>query len=338
MCELFGLTCNKPVAISFTWRGFMARGSMHRDGWGVAFYPDGLSACIIKEPRPSIDSPMVQFLKSANIIHSKVVISHVRTASRGDVTYYNTHPFVRELFGREWVFAHNGTIIREMPRLRFYEPIGETDSERAFCLILGRLRMLGKEAGLHDKARLIEKVARILSGLSDKFNFLMSDGEYLFAFRSEMGRLHYTVRVPPHGAIVKLADEDFEVDLSDIKSEEEVATIVATRELTIGENWVTLPSNKLMIFKDGLPYLSKMQWSILKYVRTSPHRVSIRDISRNLHLDIDDARGNVIYLMEKGMLRQDSRDIVPPTHPDATFYTNPDVRRIIDSILSYLSL
>jgi hypothetical protein len=55
----------------------------------------------------------------------------------------------------------------------------------------------------------------------------MSNGEYLFAFRSEMGRLYYTVRVPPHRALVKLADEDFEVDLSDIKGEEEVATIVA---------------------------------------------------------------------------------------------------------------
>jgi len=93
-----------------------------------------------------------------------------------------------------------------------------------------------------------------------------------------------------------------------------------------------------MIFKDGLPYLSKTQWDILIYVRTSPHRVSIRDISRNLHLDIDETRENVIYLVEKEMLRQDSRDRVPPEDPDVTFYTNPDVRRVIDSLLSYLSL
>jgi len=338
MCELFGLTCNKLVRISFTWRGFISRGLKHRDGWGVAFYPDSLSACIIKEPRPSIDSLIAQFLRSANIIQSKIVISHVRTASRGDVAYRNTHPFVRELFGREWVFAHNGTIIREMPRPSFYDPVGETDSERAFCWILGRLRMLGRNAELCRKARLIEKEARRLSGLSDKFNFLMSDGECLFAFRSETGRLYYTVRAPPHEAMVKLADEDFEVDLSDIKGEDEVATIIATEELTIGESWISLPSNKLLIFKDGLPYLSKTQLDILKYVRTSPHRVSIRDISRNLHLEIDEARENIIYLMDKGMLRQDSRDRVPREDPEATFYTNPDVRRVIDLLLSYLSL
>ena len=131
--SFFGLTCNKLVRISFTWRGFMSRGLKHRDGWGVAFYPDSLSACTIKEPRPSINSLMAQYLKSANIIQSKIVISHVRTASRGDVAYRNTHPLVKELFGREWVFAHNGTIIREMPRPSFYEPIGDTDSERAYC-------------------------------------------------------------------------------------------------------------------------------------------------------------------------------------------------------------
>ena len=92
MCELFGLTCNKLVRISFTWRGFMSRGLKHRDGWGVAFYPDSLSACIIKEPRPSINSLMAQFLKSANIIQSKIVISHVRTAIGGVLhTAIRTH-------------------------------------------------------------------------------------------------------------------------------------------------------------------------------------------------------------------------------------------------------
>jgi glutamine amidotransferase len=334
MCELFGLTCNKPVGVGFTWRGFLARGFKHKNGWGVAFYPDGLSACVIKEPKPSTDSPMAKFLKSANIVRSRIVISHVRTASRGGVVYRNTHPFVRELFGREWVFAHNGTITGEMPKPRFYEPIGETDSEHAFCLILDRLRDLGRGASLHEVAEAVEDEARKLSKLSNKFNFLMSNGDYLFAFRSEAGSLHYTVRAPPHEAIVKLADEDFEVDLSDVKGRDEVASIVATKELTIGEVWMSLPSERLMIFKDGLPYLAREQWSILAYVRRSPHRVSVRDVSRGVGLEVDETVRYITYLREIGMLRQDGRDVVPSTHLDATFYTNPDMRRIIDSILN----
>jgi len=331
------MTCNKHVNVSFTWRGFITRGSKHRDGWGVAFYPDDLSACIIKEPKPSINSPIAQFLKSANIIKSKIVISHVRAASRGSATYRNTHPFVRELFGREWVFAHNGTIDGEMPNPKFYEPVGETDSERAFCLILDRLRDLGRDANLHERARVIEEEAKKLSSISRIFNFLMSDGEHLFAFRSEHGSLYYTVRIPPHNVMVKLVDDDLEVDLSSIKGENEVATIIATEKLTAGESWVSLPPNKLMIFKDGLPYLSGEQWNILKYVRSSPHRVSIRDISKGVGIDVNEVVRGVIYLSELGMLLQDNRDVVPSTHPDATFYTNPDMRKIIDSILSWLA-
>jgi glutamine amidotransferase len=278
MCELFGLSCNRPVGVGFTWRGFLAGGSSHRDGWGVGFYPDGFSACVIKEPRPSTESPVARFLNFADIVVSKIVISHVRTASKGAVTYRNTHPFVRELFGREWVFAHNGTIIGETLKPRFYEPVGETDSEAAFCLILDRLRGLGRGAGLEEKAKVIEDEARRFSELSDKFNFLMSDGEHLYAFRSKGGSLYYTIRAPPHSGVLKLVDEDFEVNLGDLKGEGEVATIVATRELTVGEAWMNLPAEKLTIFKDGLPYLTKGERSILTYIRRSPHRVSIKEI------------------------------------------------------------
>jgi predicted glutamine amidotransferase len=335
MCELFGMSCNKQVTISFTWRGFIKRGSEHKHGWGVAFYPDGFSACIIKEPKPSTKSPMAEFLKSSNFIKSKIVISHVRWATRGDPYYRNTHPFVRELFGRDWVFAHNGTIDGEIPNPKFYEPIGETDSERAFCLILDRLRELGRNASLNEKARVIEEEARKFSRMSTVFNFLMSNGEYLFAFRSKGGSLNYTIRIPPHNVIVQLMDEDFKVDLSQIKGKDEVATIVATKEITRGEFWVKLPENRLTIFKDGLPYLSREQWNILKYVRQSPHRVSIREISKSVGIGIDEAVEGIAYLREIGMLVQDSRDAVSPTHPDATFHTNTKIQKIIYTMLDW---
>ena len=83
MCGLFGLSCNKPVSVGFSWRGFLARGRFNRDCWGVAFYSDGRSICLIKEPNPSVSSAMASFLKSTNFVRGKVVISHVRWASKG---------------------------------------------------------------------------------------------------------------------------------------------------------------------------------------------------------------------------------------------------------------
>lgn len=336
MCELFGFSCNRPVGASFSWRGFLARGRANRDGWGVVFYLDDRSLCLIKEPNPSVNSAMASFLRSANLVRGKIVISHVRWASKGAVAYRNTHPFVRELFGREWAFIHNGTLIRELPSPRFYEPIGETDSEKAFCLILDRLRDLGRGASIHERAKCIEDAARVFSSYGG-FNFLMSDGEYLYAFWSGYSSLYYTIRIPPHTAAVRLLDEDFEVDLSELKAEDEVATIVATRELT-SEVWIRFPERKLMIFRDGLPYLSEERLMILKYVRSSPHRVSIKNISDRLGMSLEETTASVLELRGMEMLRQDSMDAVPANHPEAAFYTNPNIRNIIDRILNYLKI
>jgi len=48
-----------------------------------------------------------------------------------------------------------------------------------------------------------------------------------------------------------------------------------------------------------LPYLSKEKWNILKYVRRNPHRVSIRDISNNVGIDIDEIVESVVYKENK---------------------------------------
>ena len=43
-------------------------------------------------------------------IKSHNVVAHVRKATVGEVSLENCHPFVRELWGRNWVFAHNGDL------------------------------------------------------------------------------------------------------------------------------------------------------------------------------------------------------------------------------------
>src|SRR6195952_5903664 len=68
------------------------------------------------------------------------VIAHIRKATQGGVALENTHPFVRELWGRYWVFAHNGDLKGFAPKLHAaFRPVGDTDSEQAFCWILQEL-------------------------------------------------------------------------------------------------------------------------------------------------------------------------------------------------------
>ena len=68
-------------------------------------------------------------------IRSRNVIAHIRKATQGEVALENCHPFVRELWGRYWVFAHNGDLKDFHPRLHgSFHPVGSTDSELAFCV------------------------------------------------------------------------------------------------------------------------------------------------------------------------------------------------------------
>jgi hypothetical protein len=75
----------------------------------------------------------------------KFVISHIRRASDPTApSFINSHPFAGELYGFTHVFAHNGEVLEIFQDRRFepkyYFPLGDTDSERAFCALMDRLR------------------------------------------------------------------------------------------------------------------------------------------------------------------------------------------------------
>ncbi len=127
-------------------------------------------------------------------------------------------------------------------------PIGETASEHAFCYILEELSSL-QDRGLGG---LVAK----LWGLADRtgrrgeFNFLLSNGEYIFAFMNRRGALHYLLRHSPHGGVVRLLDEDYEVRLEELKSQDEYVAIVATEPLT-DEEWNLMNQGTLYVFRNG---------------------------------------------------------------------------------------
>ena len=343
MCELFALSSNKPVSISFTWRGFRKRGRIHRDGWGIAWYLDDGTVGLVKEPRPSTESPIARLMVRG--VRSRIVVSHVRWASRGEVSYVNTHPFVRRLWDRDWVFAHNGTLegFVEDPRYRLEEcrPVGSTDSEHAFCYIiqeLSRSTGMGLE-GLASKLwSLIDDIAR-----HGMFNILLSDGEHLFSYTNVYGRLHYLLRHPPHKGTVMLLDDDYMIDLEEMKAPDEYATLIATIPLT-DEEWHPMKPGTLYLFQNGDLLLTvtsgeprlaldRLEQGILRVIRSSPRSVKLRDIAERAGLGMSEARMAVTRLLNKKLVRQHPRDRVPSGHPEARYYTNPGLRSLIDRSL-----
>lgn len=94
-----------------------------------------------------------------------MVIAHIRRATAGERSYRNTQPFARELAGRMHLFAHNGWLpdIDRLPEFRSsrFHAVGETDSERAFCILLDRLAEIWTQPD--DMPSLDSRVAMVSS-------------------------------------------------------------------------------------------------------------------------------------------------------------------------------
>lgn len=250
MCELLGMSANVPTDICFSFAGLIRRGGdtgPHGDGWGVAFY-DGKGCRAFHDPTPSAHSEIARFLRDYSI-KSRTVICHIRRANRGRVALENTHPFLRELWGRNWTFAHNGQLhgIKKRP-VSFYRPIGSTDSEHAFCWLLDQLRARWPEPPpLPAQHRLIRELCRDLNSLG-VFNLLMSDGRVLYCHCSTS--LAWLTRRAPFGAAT-LIDEDLTVDFAKETSPDDVVTVVATRPLTRNEDWTIMTPGSLIAMRAG---------------------------------------------------------------------------------------
>lgn len=250
MCELLGMECNVPTDIVFSFSGLALRGGLkgpHADGWGLALY-DGRAVRTFLEPTAAAHSPLARFVRE-NPIKTLLAVAHVRKRTRGKVSLENTHPFVRELWGRSLVFAHNGTV-RDARRHKLgrFRPIGTTDSEHAFCVLLDRLAR--RFPRYPSRERLCAAVAAIGAKLGEggTFNFLLGDGRHLFARCAT--KLAYIERKAPFGRAT-LSDDDVRVDFAEVTTPRDRVAVVATVPLTRDERWVHGKPGELWVFDGG---------------------------------------------------------------------------------------
>lgn len=123
MCQLLGMSGNQPTDIVFSFSGFATRSAEHADGFGIAFF-EGRGLRHFVDHLPAAESPVADLVKRYPI-KSKQVIAHIRKATQGEVRLENCHPFVRELWGCDWVFAHNGSLVDFQPKLHAaFRPVG----------------------------------------------------------------------------------------------------------------------------------------------------------------------------------------------------------------------
>lgn len=194
MCELFGMSSERPISVRSPLSLFGMRGGEtadNPDGWGLA-YVEGDAFAIHKAPEAAARSAV--FSKLAEQIHSRLIIAHVRKANPPTAhTLENTHPFMRTCCGRSWVFAHNGKVPEVVApqgccHPRHSHPEGETDSEHAFIYLLeeiaGTFPATFQDPLPEMTDGWLETLALRSATIAEygQFNFLLMDGEHLIAY------------------------------------------------------------------------------------------------------------------------------------------------------------
>jgi glutamine amidotransferase len=226
------------------------------DGWGLATLEGGAFR-LVKEPLPAAHSP--RFKELCRQTRSSLILGHVRKANPPTARVLaNTHPFRRACCGREWVFAHNGILsgtaalndagavslctasgesatapsLARGPRL---DPIGDTDSEHAFCVVLDRIAAVFPATGAATDRDWLDTLAGAAEMLAShgRFNFLMSDGIHLIAYGHD--RLHSLAETRT----------GFQPNAGG-----EIA-VIATEPLTEDPGWLAFEPGELRVYRAG---------------------------------------------------------------------------------------
>ncbi len=185
MSRLFALITQDVVDVSFVVLNPEATDKVVaqlREGIGVGWYEKEAIRSV-----KLVGSDPKGVWRLAETIHSRIVLFHARRRTVGDAEVINTHPFT---YGK-FMFIHGGTL-KDWKKIEAAlsgewkgKIQGETDSERLFYFLLQNM----KEEVIAGLKRAVDEVKK-LSGY-DYLNFILSDGNSLYAYSSGERPLYY---------------------------------------------------------------------------------------------------------------------------------------------------
>lgn len=262
MCELFAFSSREPAGLCCSLAEFDRHGgesAPHGDGWGLARYIDR-DVLLFKEALPAAQSALAREVREQPLA-SRIMISHVRRATQGAHTFMNCQPFVRELGGAAHVFAHNGNLgvaaLRAGLPAGGAQPVGDTDSEVAFCVLLGELRAawLQGRPSLATRVGIVSAFAARMRELGPA-NFIYSDGDALFAHGHRRMQGAEGVRPPGLWAlelgegIARACGRLAGISI-DAQSPQSPAVLFASVPLSDDTRWRALGEGEVVAVRDG---------------------------------------------------------------------------------------
>lgn len=227
------------------------------DGWGLGYYGHGEeSATIFKETTPPHGERRPTYAPGIEQLASSLFMVQVRRARWGSADRLaNTQPFLRSWRGRDWLFAHAGSLEHrlEFAGERLFEPVGSTDSELLFCELLNNIAdRRWRNLGYGDFALMHQWFAGFneFGTLSTAF----SDGRDLVVYADRSAPLYAFTLTPPHGSLV-FRGQHLEVDLGARGVKSQKGIILSSDPLEVGEGckakMTQVAPGSLLVIREG---------------------------------------------------------------------------------------
>jgi transglutaminase-like putative cysteine protease/predicted glutamine amidotransferase len=207
------------------------------DGWGLGYYPGGEpSATVLKEPAPPQGSIRGQLARAWEHLESSLFVLHIRSARWGAITDANTQPFVRSWGRRDWMIGHSGSLTTkpdDKTDRGVFEPVGSTDTEQLFCILMSRFAERGwksiadaDHAEVRDWLDLFDDEGGLTIALTDGRDLLV------YADRDQDSTIWIGQLSPPYDRCV-IGDADLVVDLGARGTKSRKGVIVSSTPLDI---------------------------------------------------------------------------------------------------------
>ena len=245
------------LAPSFTLH-CLSEGRTLPDGWGLGYYPAGEpSAAILKEPAPPQASMRSQIAHAFDQSLSSVFVLHIRHATWGALSDANTQPFCRTWGRRDWLIGHAGSLDDKPETTGPFEPVGSTDTEQMFCMLLNRFVERGWRSLMDIDVDVVHGWLTELNKVGE-LTLCLTDGRDLLVHADHRGvPLWVGLLVPPYEKIA-FGDDDLYLDLTRRGAKSRKGAIVCSEQLVAREGdadkslvWRQLAPGTLMIIREG---------------------------------------------------------------------------------------
>lgn len=225
--------------------------------WGLGWYPeDNLSTMLTKGEAAKDTAIFANAVTDWSNFRSTTFFYKIKSSTQ-EYNYNESQPFSRSFSGRDWMFSHSGDLDKEsLKKIQnnqpnfLLEPIGNSDSELAFCYILSQIHKHNSKTISGIEPNLLYSWFKEIDSFGSADMYL-TDGESMICFHgtASQSNMSYSRIQPPHNQGV-YNSESTQFSLDDPRDIYRTALVVTNSSFYEG-SWTNMALGQLIIIKRG---------------------------------------------------------------------------------------